>query len=99
MLATQQCLLANGWMIREKVNHVHHYRLDDDPNLSSSLMIVDQVSQEYKAQMPYAGRSVSMNEIPNFYGSTVLPPYPQFIDADGRPMAAESRNREVFSIH
>jgi hypothetical protein len=83
MLATQQFLVAHGWVIREKIDHLHHYHLDDDPGLSSSLLIVDLVSRSIDAAMPFAGRRVSMDEIPMFYGRNTLPPYPAGISRDG----------------
>lgn len=83
MFATQQFLLAHGWMIREKVDHLHRYYLDDDPSLSSSLLIVDRIALRTDFPMPFAGRQVQMDEIPNFYGRNTLPPYPRSISRDG----------------
>lgn len=99
MFVTQQFLLASGWMIREKVDQLHRYHLDDDPELSSSLIIVDRTMQETDVPMPYAGRSVEMNEIPNFYGRATLPPYSRSIGQDGSPRAAERGKRDVGLVH
>jgi hypothetical protein len=66
MQATQQFLLAHGWVIREKVDNLHQYYLDDDPGLSSSLIVVDFVAPGAAPAMPFAGRQVPMDEIPNF---------------------------------
>lgn len=83
MIATEQFLHTHGWTIREKVDQLHRYHLDDDPELSSSLIIVDRSSETSAASMPFAGRSVGTNEIPNFYGRSTLPPFPRFINQDG----------------
>lgn len=83
MQATQQFLLAHGWVIREKVDNLHRYHLDDDPGLASSLVVVDFVTPSADLVMPFAGRQVPMDEIPSFYGRNTLPPYPVAIGRDG----------------
>lgn len=83
MLATHLFLGSHDWAIREKMDHLHRYHLDDDPTLSSSLIIVDRIAREEEPSMPFAGRRVGMDEIPNFYGRSTLPPYPSFISRDG----------------
>ena len=83
MQATQQFLLAHGWVIRTKVDNLHRYDLDDDPELSSSLVVVDSVVQGDYPAMRFAGRRVGMDEIPSFYGQSIRPPYPAVIGQDG----------------
>jgi hypothetical protein len=81
--STQEFLLNHDWEIREKVDFLHRYFLDDDPDLASSLFVVDQIGSGLDAPMPFAGRRVGANEIPNFYGRNTLPPYPKSINQDG----------------
>jgi len=79
MLMTQRFLCQHGWVTSEKINELHRYRLDDDQNLTSSLMIVQRDAAHITQPMPYAGRRVKFDEIPLFYGRNVLPPYPRYI--------------------
>lgn len=87
MLATQRFLTAHGWVVREKLDQLHRYQLDDDPDLPSSLVLVDRVACEEGAplRMPYSGRPVDPGEIPSFYGRGVMPPFPRYIDCDAAP--------------
>jgi hypothetical protein len=66
---------------------MHKYHLDDDCELSSSLMIVHQevYGQRIRPVMPYAGRAVQFTEIPMFYGRKVVPPYARYIGGTGVP--------------
>lgn len=75
MLATQQFLTEHYWLVREKFDEMHHYHLDDDRDLASSLLIAEHVPDAYGAhrRLPYAGRHVATTEIPQFYGRSVLP--------------------------
>jgi hypothetical protein len=93
MLATQRFLFARGWVIREKLDYLHRYHLDDDPGLSSSLVIVDRMKYGAVAPMPFAGRQVSMEEIPYFYGRSTLPPYPSAIGRHGDLIGAGQKTR------
>ncbi len=61
----------------------HRYRLDDDPNLVSDLVIVDRVRSATAPALPYAGRRVVFAETPHFYGRGTPAPYPRYIAADG----------------
>ncbi len=88
MLATQRFLHSHGWTIREKVDFLHRYHLDDDPSLSSSLIIADRDNSEIGETMSFAGRHVATDEIPDFYGRSTLSPYPRFIDRDGTVVGA-----------
>lgn len=90
MIATQQFLHTHGWAIREKLDRLHRYHLDDDPDLSSSLVIVDRVVSGVGPSMPFAGRHVGMDEIPNFYGRNTTPPYPSCISRNGVVIEAAS---------
>lgn len=85
MLATQRFLTKHGWYTFEKLNTQHNYRLDDDPTLTSSTMIVlrDPTENTKRLSPKYARRKVGFSEIPRFYGRTVRPPYPKFIRFDG----------------
>ncbi len=86
MHATQRFLAIQGWVVREKLDQIHRYHLDDDPELPSSLVLVDRVAPTDSGipPMPYAGRRVGFDEIPGFYGQDVLPPYPRYIDREGK---------------
>jgi predicted methyltransferase len=87
MSATQQFFLQHGWTISDKLSQMHKYHLDDDCELSSSLMIVHQevYGQRIRPVMPYAGRAVQFTEIPMFYGRKVVPPYARYIGGTGVP--------------
>lgn len=85
--ATNAFLRDFGWTVSETVKGVHRYHLDDDPDLPSSLFIVERV-RNVLATMPYEARRVSMFEIPSFYGRSVRPPFPRFIGRDGKPAIA-----------
>ncbi len=82
-LATQRFLANGGWGVREKVDGMHRYHLDDDPTLTSSMVLVDAIAGEGLDAAPYAGRRVPFNEIPLFYGRSVQPPYPHYVREDG----------------
>lgn len=82
MLSTQGFLHAAGWVVREAIAQLHHYHLDDDANLPSSMLLVDQVSSA-QFSLAYGGRRVGFNEVPRFYGESVDPPFPRYIQADG----------------
>jgi hypothetical protein len=85
MLATQQFLAAHNWLVREKLDGMHRYHLDDDRHLASALLLVDHVRDAYGVSrpVPYAGRRVDVSEIPQFYGRAVAPPYPEYINRTG----------------
>jgi len=85
MSETQRFLTEHDWFIREKLNRMHSYDLDDDPTLTSSMVIVDRVASETPSTRPmqYAGCSVMPEEIPIFYGKTVAPPFAHYIGEDG----------------
>ncbi len=82
-LATQRFLVNGGWGVREKVDGMHRYHLDDDPELTSSMILVDAIMGGLLDAASYAGRRVPFDEIPLFYGRSVQPPYPRYIREDG----------------
>lgn len=94
MMATQKLLHVHGWTISAKADHLHQYHLDDDPDLSSSFIIVNRAEADVGRPMPFAGRAVGSNEIPNFYGFSTLPPYPRFISQNGTSVGAISAVRK-----
>lgn len=80
MLATQSFLTEHGWTVREKLNQLHHYDLPKDPGLTSStLWVRDALKGKGALNMPYTGKRVPAEEIANFYGRKVPPPYPRYI--------------------
>ncbi len=85
MLATQRFLITHDWVVREKFDSMHRYHLDDDQDLSSSLLLVNHVAAADRDDhaIPYAGRRVTAAEVPYFYGRAVVPPYPRYIDREG----------------
>lgn len=82
-LATQLFLVNGGWGVREKVDGMHRYHLDDDPTLTSSMILVDAIMGGSLDATSYAGRRVPFDEIPLFYGCSVQQPYPRYIREDG----------------
>lgn len=86
MLTTQRFLCNSGWTVGEKINKFHQYHLDDDSELSSSMLIVEsnELIRLVPNPMPYVGRKVDFGEIENFYGYSVSPPYPHYIRYDNR---------------
>jgi len=83
MYLTQRFLIDYGWNISTQLPALHRYYLDDDKTLMSSLLIADRIF-DGASYMPWTGRQVGHKEITNFYGQSVLPPYPLFISEDGR---------------
>ena len=88
MLNIQRFLLDNGWVMRTMIDQLHRYYLDDDKQLTSSVMIVENVESVTDSGrlelMPYAGRGVGPKEIPMFYGRRVVPPFPRYIRRNGK---------------
>ena len=82
MLATQRFLYKHGWIVAEKISQLHRYSLDDDTNLTSSLIIAKNV-QSSKYLLPHTKQAIDMSAIPRFYGRTIKPPYPKYISSDG----------------
>lgn len=83
---TEHFLRTHGWEIRAQFDQLHQYHLDDDPDLASSLILVDRTVSGGIPTMPFANRRVEMHEILNFYGRNIFPPYPTFIREDGIPV-------------
>ena len=82
MLVTQRFILSHGWSVLSKIDELHQYHLDDDKELSSSMIIIKRNKSEKYPKMPYFDRKVEFSEIPNFYGIGVKPPYPRYIHSD-----------------
>lgn len=97
MLTTQRFLVAHDWVVREKFDAMHRYHLDDDRDLSSSLLLVDHVAAVGRAgaAIPYAGRRVATAEVPYFYGRAVAPPYPRYIDREGNSIFGDDHKEAV----
>lgn len=86
MLATQRFLTLHGWVVKEELGQLHQYHLDDDQELLSSMLMVDEVTARSPAlTMPWAGRCLEHVEIPSFYGRSVAAPYPHYINKDRTP--------------
>lgn len=83
MRATLEMLGSNGWSERLRYAAAHQYRLDDDPHLTSDLVVVDRTASEDALPLPYVGRRVMFEEIPHFYGRQTPQPYPRYVRADG----------------
>jgi hypothetical protein len=85
MISTQRFMNWHGWTIREKLDQMHQYHLDDDKELASSMIVADYSAYGDASPMPmqYAGRRVDFPQIPYFYGRDVSPPYPRYIRGDG----------------
>ena len=83
MEANESFFQRHGWRIRTKVDDFHRYHLDDDPTLSSALVIIDRLPQSYAEPMLFAGRTVGTDEIPDFYGRSTRAPYPRTISLNG----------------
>lgn len=83
-LSTERYLIHSGWCVREKVDNVHRYHLDDDPELASSVILADAITPTVSDNAQnYVGRRVEFTEILRFYGRSVAPPYPRYIREDG----------------
>lgn len=80
---TQAFLRTQRWSIIAKVDGAHQYHLDDDQELSSSLIVMQSSAQRPRLPLPYQERRVNADEIEDFYGRSVKPPYPRYIREDG----------------
>lgn len=95
MYHTQLFLLQHGWRVDTLMNELHRYHLDDDKNLMSSLLITEKETSYlgYNWPMPYSNRRVSHLAIPDYYGKSVFPGYPDLISEDGQEIT------KVDNIH
>ncbi|MBI4494720.1 MAG: bis-aminopropyl spermidine synthase family protein [Chloroflexi bacterium] len=80
---TKRFVRDYGWAVTERVDGVHRYYLDDDPNLASSVILMRRLRQRACSPLPLQGRRVEQGQVPDFYGRTVKPPYPRYIREDG----------------
>lgn len=85
MANIQPFLIDYGYVITEMIRGLHHYHLEDRPELYSGPVVVDRVTSK---DPPYVGRTFSQEELRHFYGSSpkVMPDY---INKDGNPIYAE----------
>lgn len=88
MRATQEYVLADGWIINHMEEDAHRYHLDDDKELSSSVLLIHRrgLKNQRSRNLPYAGRRVAHTEIPRFYSRSMEPPYPHFISPEDEPI-------------
>jgi len=78
-LNVQAYLIEMKCVIREMVSNVHLYKLDDDPNLRSSYMLIDRLSSrktKYKSD-----EEIPIENLRYFYGSS-NEPVPEYIEED-----------------
>jgi predicted RNA methylase len=94
MRATQAFLLSHGWGVAALIPQLHRYHLDDDAALMSSLLCVEREAGP-TTPMPWNGQHVDDTEIPYFYGTRVLPPFPRYIAADGRELMQDGLSEGV----
>jgi Branched-chain polyamine synthase A C-terminal domain len=80
---TKQFFYDHGWEILENIDGAHRYHLDDDPDLTSSAILVRRSRPDLIGQIPFEGRRIDMVEIRNFYGRESEPPFPRYILEDG----------------
>jgi predicted methyltransferase len=76
----QTYLLEMNCVIREMVWNLHLYKLDDDPNLRSSYMLIDRLNSRktrYKKD-----KEIPIEDLKYFYGSSDEP-VPEYIEEDG----------------
>lgn len=83
MAGAQRTLVEADWLVREKLERMHRYHLEDAPELTSCLMIARSRGGATPAPDEYQGRAVSPQNIPRFYGMKVQPPFPRYIRTDG----------------
>lgn len=83
--ATTKFLHDYGWRTQREPRILHRYHLDDDPELVSSLLLVNRIGPPSGA-MPFSGRHVEPNELPFFYGRSTPLPFPKYIAHDGSPI-------------
>jgi predicted methyltransferase len=82
-LQTQRFLSDGGWVVKEKYGDLHSYHLDDDPELRSSTLIVEDVASSSCSKHDWFGRTVGFTEVPQFYGGSVAEPYAHYVREDG----------------
>lgn len=73
MKAMEQFLLKNGFIIKEVSSNMHQYHLQDNPELTSSAMIVERISN---VKSKFENRVLPETMLNNFYGKPrKLPEY------------------------
>lgn len=89
MLSMQKTMWKYGWLVGQKINLDHGYHLDDEPTLVSTTLVLERA---YECSTPplTAGINVRPESMPSFYGRSVNPPYPRYIDSDGTQVPFEN---------
>jgi N4-bis(aminopropyl)spermidine synthase len=72
-----------NWNTTKISTSKQNYYLDDEPDLTSMCLKVTRNSLQNEYDLPWMNQKVSQLEIPNFYGYSVIPPYPHYIGIDG----------------
>ena len=80
---TEEFFNKYGWTVFEKIDSAHRYHLDDDPDLTSSAILVRRSCAAQISRLPFQGRQIDTNEMRDFYGRTVKPPFPRYVREDG----------------
>lgn len=94
--STIQFLHKHGWTVSAQHHAVHKYHLDDDPSLTSDLILVGRATPYDCAPLPFASRTVACTDISKFYGRSTQPPFPRYILSDGsRDFDWGSREEDV----
>ena len=92
MANIQGFLASNGYVVSEMIREIHQYHLDDRPSLRSCNMVVDRVTT---VTPPLAGKTVSADQVPFFYGRTKRR-MPSYISASGRPIYADGTEGDTL---
>jgi predicted methyltransferase len=80
---TRHFLDEYGWAVTHQLAEAHRYHLDDDPELTSTVILLRHRRPHGTQRLPFQGRRVEMTEIADFYGRGVQPPFPRYIREDG----------------
>jgi predicted methyltransferase len=84
MYNIQKYLVELGFVVCDMAQQMHQYYLDDDPPLASSVLIVNRDFPHARERYRYSHK-ISFEEAKDFYGKSVLPPYPHYINENGEP--------------
>lgn len=91
----QKYLLEVDCCIREKIDNMHSYYLDDDPNLRSSTITVDRLNSRVTK---YEGKEIARENLRHFYGSLDMT-IPEFIDENGKMVFGKCHNNLNYNRH
>jgi predicted methyltransferase len=70
LLNVQRFILSQGFIVKEAIQGIHVYHLDDNPDLRSGLLVIERIEFE---DPPYKGKSVPSNELDQFFDRTTRP--------------------------